>query len=372
MLAVANYVGVIETPCGSQIEILPKYTEGFEDAQAARRLLVRMISAAMDLAPRVAGVAEIQAFRHPMTEWLAARFLAEASALAKRGLRRAYANVEERQPFLRGQLDMARQLRAGPGRSHVFEIRHDTFVFDRPENRLIRTAVEQVLAATKSPDNWRSARELSLLLNEVPESRNVASDLRCWSSDRSLADYKAIRPWCELIVTRHTPFAVAGKSLGLSMLFPMERLFERYVLASLRRDFGPPFAVQSQVSTMDLCKYRDHSWFLLKPDFVIERGQDRWVLDAKWKLLSDNAAERYGLAQSDFYQLFAYGEKYLGGVGNLFLIYPMTAKFAQPRGPFVLSDTMQLHVVPFDLEAGRAVINLDFAAPARIEIRAAG
>src|SRR5262245_61054292 len=50
-LKVLNYVGVLETPCGTRIEILPKYSEADESVEDARRLLVNMIMEALRLKP---------------------------------------------------------------------------------------------------------------------------------------------------------------------------------------------------------------------------------------------------------------------------------------------------------------------------------
>ena len=43
------------------------------------------------------------------------------------------------------------------------------------------------------------------------------------------------------------------------------------------------------------------------------------MLDTKWKRIDqslNNAREKFGLSQADFYQLLAYGERYMGGVGD--------------------------------------------------------
>lgn len=48
-----------------------------------------------------------------------------------------YLRVEEEQRNLRGQLDVIRQLRQPPDRSHYFHTRHDVYSLDSPENRLI-------------------------------------------------------------------------------------------------------------------------------------------------------------------------------------------------------------------------------------------
>ena len=41
-----------------------------------------------------------------------------------------------------------------------------------------------------------------------------------------MAHYQAIKPWCELILNQQMPIAVSGEWRGMSLLFPMEKLFE--------------------------------------------------------------------------------------------------------------------------------------------------
>jgi len=63
-----------------------------------------------------------------------------------------------------------------------------------------------------------------------------------------------------------------------------------------------------------------------------------------------------GLSQNDFYQLFAYGQEYLNGTGDLVLIYPRTAKFSEPLPVFHFSDDLCLWVLQFDLNEGMLLI----------------
>ena len=50
------------------------------------------------------------------------------------------------------------------------------------------------------------------------------------------------------------------------------------------------------------------------------------------------------------YQLFAYGEKYLGGEGDIFLVYPKHDGFLAPLPVFEFHDRLRLWAVPFDLD----------------------
>ena len=84
----------------------------------------------------------------------------------------------------------------------------------------------------------------------------------------------------------------------------------------------------------------------------------RVVADAKWKLLDaalDNGEQKYGLSQADFYQLYAYGQKYLDGTGIMYLFYPKTSRFNVSLPPFHFNEQLQLLVVPFDLEREQPV-----------------
>ncbi len=355
-LRLDSFVGVIQTPCGTTVEILPKHTEGTgeRDKQASRALLRRLIQSMFDMKAREVGVASLETFNAPLTEWVMARFLAELDHIVQRGLRFNYLRVAEEQPFLRGQLNVMAQLRQPPGREHRFQIRHDVFTLDRAENRLLRSALNLVCTQTTSADNWRLAHELSVRLADLPNSRDVQSDFRAWGTDRLMAHYQGVRPWCEIILLKTMPLALQGQTKGLSLLFPMEQLFEQHVAACLRRMLDARCRIRTPAASEFLCNFGDQPIFRLEPDILVEFGGQAWVLDTKWKLLDETARDvKFGLSQADFYQLFAYGQKYLGGMGDMALIYPMSARFRRPMTPFSFSADLRLHVLPFDLDDDR-------------------
>lgn len=373
-LRLDNYVGVVETPCGTLLEILPKHTDQAQEETAARSraLLIRMLETALDLPVRTADQADIATFRHPLLEWVMRQFVLSLDHLVKRGLRFDYRRIEEEQRFLRGQLNVVKQMRQAPGRAHIFNIRHDLFLPDRPENRLLKSALMRVCSSTRQPDTWRLAHELAGLLAEIPDCKDIQGDFRQWRHDRLMAHYQLVRPWCELVLGQHMPLTVRGATHGISLLFPMEKLFERYVEAGLRRQLQPPCSLKAQARSEFLCEHEGEGMFQLRPDFLVQwEGENFLLMDAKWKLISiADRQNKYGLSQQDFYQLFAYGHKYLNGTGNMLLIYPQTAELPEPLGPFVFSDVdkLLLWVVPFDLANGRLDWPLEAGFPQPLTI----
>ncbi|RYJ59208.1 McrC family protein [Pseudomonas songnenensis] len=367
-----SYVGVLETPCGTRLEILPKHHEQDDCLVKSRLLLRKLIQRALQLKPRETSVASLELFDAPLSEWVMGQFLAELDLLVKRGVRFDYQRIEEEQRFLRGQLNVVAQMRKPPGRQHHFQIRHDVFLPDRAENRLLKLALERVAKSTQDAANWRLANELRSMLAEVPSSKQVSRDLRAWSRDRLMAHYQAIKPWCELILNQQMPIAVSGEWRGMSLLFPMEKLFECYVEGWLRQRLPNGADLTSQASRHHLCRHDSGNMFCLKPDLLIDTPEQRWILDTKWKRIDVGKPEKnYDLSQSDFYQLFAYGHKYRRGdeVPRLVLIYPYWSGLQNALPVFDYGKGMQLWVLPFDLDGDHLLDAESAGIPLRQERR---
>lgn len=359
-LQVINYVGVLETPCGTRIEILPKTSEK-EDSKAATRVLLKMLSTVHKLSLHRFESSSLQTLSRPLFEVLIGYFLEEVSNVIKKGIRSQYTRVQARKPYLKGQLQTSRQINQRPGCSNSFHISYDEFSSDRAENRLIRSALAQVTKWSNNSDNLRLGRELQYALDDIPHSGNHALDFRQWSKERSLTHYQAVKPWCELILSYQSPVSLSGQHNGVSMLFPIESLFERYVAIKLEKILPLGLKLSSQVKSYSLVTHapsmgKAESWFRLIPDIVVSDNDSKeplYVADTKWKKIHENLAtakHKYGITQSDMYQMFAYGQKYLRGRGTVYLIYPAYESFKNPLPPFFFDDQLSVRVVPYNLE----------------------
>lgn len=353
-LQAQNYVGSVETPSGLRIEILPKITVEETDSCQSRKVLLKMLRRVLRLKMASWQVGQLEIFDQPLHEILIEFFLGEVEKLVKKGMRKQYVRLSDEQPFLKGRLLVEKQLNRRPGSKPEFAIEYDEFLLDRPENRLLHSAVELVSRWARSGRNQRRARTLRFLLNEIPESHDYTRDFSQWSRDRGLADYRAVKPWCELILNRQTPHTLSGSFFGMSFLFPMEQLFEKYVEAVLRSQMADECRLIPQAKRHSLVSHRGDRWFWLRPDFLVEQKRDPVaVLDTKWKRLDaglDDSRSKYGLSESDFYQMAAYGRSYLNGKGDLYLVFPRSENFRESLEVFEFPDHMRLWVVPFCLE----------------------
>lgn len=360
-LTLGSYVGFLQSPAGESIEILPKTQLGVETPEDARRILQRMLLGSLGIKPRIASSADLLRMREPLHEWIFGQFLTELQGLVVKGLRFDYLRVAEESRFIRGHLNLVQQQKQPPGRQHLFQINHDVYTSGRIENRLLKTALSYVLARCESSENWRKANELSHLLADIPIEVEPLRFIPYWQRTKLMQNYEAVRPWCELILEKLNPNFQQGHHQGVALLFPMEQLFEKYVATVLRRGLPIGSKLTLQASSEYLLKHKTRaegklmSMFRLEPDLLLTSMTGRQVLDTKWKLLSERASDaesKYNIAQSDLYQMLAYGHAYQKGEGHMMLIYPRHEGFKVPLPVFEYSELLSVWVVPFCLKTG--------------------
>ena len=353
-LQALKYVGSIETPGGTRIEILPKLTDLADNLAESRGVLLKMLGTVLNLKTHSWREGSLSVLKKPLNEYLIELFLTDLETLVKKGLRSSYVLQAEERTFLKGRLRIEKQLNRRPGLNSRFDIEHHDFLPNRPENRLIHAALLVVARTTREPNSQRRIRSLRFLFAEIPPSTKQPQDFRNWSTDRSLISYRELKTWCQLILGQQSPLFLAGHFSGLSFLFPMEVLFEQYVAAILTKKIKPGLRLVAQPARHSLVSHLGAPWFQLRPDLIIEdaNGSCQSVLDTKWKKLDQNlptTKDKYNLAQSDFYQMAAYATRYLGGTGEMYLIYPGSSDFNAPLPPFHFTEQLRLRVVPFDL-----------------------
>ncbi|MCK8045319.1 McrC family protein [Shewanella sp. 1CM18E] len=362
VLQTQNYAGVILTPDGTQIEILPKIGKGNckQKQDDARAALLLMLAALGDFRHIKTESANISQQKMPLLEVFISQFLASVNHLIKRGLRSDYSAREDNLLYLKGKLQVAKQLKHNLVIRHRFQVEFEEFLPDRAENRLVHAALLCVKKLSRSLANQRLQQELTFAFDQVPASVDHKQDFSRVRLERGMAHYESALAWAKLILNAYSPLTMKGANEATSLLFPMEAVFESYVAAELYKQITPPYQIVTQARSTHLVKHGEQNWFQLRPDIVIQKDKQHiCVMDTKWKTLDDNKAngtDKYGVSQSDIYQMFAYGHNYLSGEGEMLLIYPMHEGLKEPvELPFEFTNLqgmpaqLRLWVVPFEI-----------------------
>lgn len=362
-IQVTSFVGVIRAPNGFQIEVLPKIGKASDEGHVkARKLLIEMLRCLNGFRHIQTDSAQLAATRMPLFEVFIGEFLLAAEHVVKRGLRSDYVARQDNLFALRGKLLIAQQLRQNLHRADRFFTEHDEFSPNRPENRLLHAALRQVLSISVSQNNQRLARELCFVFADIPESTYITQDFQRVRLDRGMDYYADALAWARLILDNQSPLTGVGAHRAPSLLFPMEAVFEAFVAKHLSKQLARPFTLKTQARSHHLVRHQKQNWFRLKPDLLVRDGEnDLLVLDTKWKLLDEqksNGTCKYQLTQNDFYQLYAYGQHYLDGNGDVVLIYPRTDSFQQPLPVFDFpkASDLRLWVLPFCLKSRKLLI----------------
>lgn len=327
VIQLKNYVGMIELRNGSRIEILPKiFDKGSQilGVDAIKNLLLKMLSALKDFPLAIdLGPASLNLQSLSLYEIFIHIYLNRVLEFTKVGLKSDYSLMEENLPSFRGRLKVTEQIRANHSHAERFFVTHDEYSLSRPENRIIKTTLLKLLRATEDEENRFLARKLLNFFDAVPVSDDFEMDYRRIAFDSSNIGYLGAIQW-SMVFLRNKSFSIfGGENNGQALLFPMDRIFERFIAAQINRlirlhnqTYGTKYRFISQEATKYL--FDVPKAFKIKPDIKIT-GTNNIILDTKWKILSDKKAHN-NVSQGDMYQMYAYSKRYFAS--QVFLLYP--------------------------------------------------
>jgi len=325
IITAKNYVGLIITTDGTVIEILPKIhgiEKGIDEKEAITKTKLIFLEMLRTLKEvpffKDFDFSNLKADRLNLFEIFIKMFVNEVTALTKQGLKSAYIPIEENERFYKGKLLVAQNIKFNLVSKERFFVRYDEFSLNRPENRLIKSTLKYLYGYTQDSDNKRNINRLLGMFEEINFSSNYDSDFSKCSDDRSVTHYQKTLSWAKIFLKKKTFTAFAGKNIAISLLFPMEKIFESYIAELFRKNLSTDWTMSTQDKSYYL--FDKPKAFRLKPDIVLtdKNSSSKIVLDTKWKLLT----QKEDISQSDMYQMYAYGKKY--SAKKVVLLYPAT------------------------------------------------
>ena len=336
-LKAVNHVGMIQTKSGTTVEILPKVqlSDSSDDPQEnfnrERHIFLCMLRRYRRGPSHELSDADIRAIKNfPLLEAFITVFLNDTLALAHRGLAHAYREVEGNQPFLKGKLLMAPHLRHNLIHKERFYVRYQEFSPNRPINRLLKSTLLLLQRISRSHANLSRITQAQIHFEDIPPSANIDADLAKARIDRTMPLYRRLFPLAQLFLKNVAPTTWQGDAPVISLLFPMEEIFEDYITHRLSR-ISSGWKITSQERRHHLMDSSPHNEkrFQLRPDIVARKSTAIKILDAKWKALSGQKLSD-NINQADLYQMYSYAKKYQQKESpnvDLHLLYPQTEDF---------------------------------------------
>ncbi len=363
-LQVKNYVGVIALPGGAFIEVLPK--TGNENAREQLMMMLRTLKTFRHIATTSTS---IKTSRMPLMDIFVQQFIISVQSLLQQGLKRDYLRQHDNLAWMKGKLRISAQLTKNSVRRDRFQVEYDEYSIERLENRILKTAIVKVSRLTRNAQLIRQLQPLLTAFDSIPPITDAEFAFNQIRLDRDMHYYEQTLDWAKLILQGESPHCMKGQANAISLLFPMEAVFESFVAAWMRHHHHQHYQVDTQSKTHSLARYHTKNMFRLKPDIWLRPHEtskhSSIICDTKWKKIKPHKPG-FNLSQNDLYQMQAYGVKYLDNRGDMILIYPEYDGFrdALPH-PFELhkpnGHALRLWVVPFAI--GTSIKNSKLCLP---------
>ena len=309
-------VGVLATE-NSSLEILPKVDPAAPDPEitSVRAQLVRMLGAAINLGLSDGEITLLARQSSSLLDILIRIFAKRLLVQAHQGLPRNYQQRGDDLPALRGRLDLLRQFTIHSVRPDRLACRFDELSIDTPLMQIMRACVIFLFGRAQTQEALRLLSELRLITDGVSD---IAIDSLPWTSvriDRSNSRWKTLYNLARLFLMRDwqaTHYDANNGGDGISLLFPMNYLFEATVAAVLRRALAP---YGLDVDVQGGSRYCLGMWdangackgtlFRTRPDIIIRRNEAIVaIIDSKWRgRLRDveQIKNTRGISQADVY-----------------------------------------------------------------------
>ncbi len=346
-IKVKNYVGLIPVSDAIQIEILPKSTA--EYPKEARRMLLKMLKKIPSY--QALSKAHLAISNLPLLEIYAKVFLDELEKLLSTGLGRNYEKVETNETYIKGKILITENIHQNLLKQHTTFVSYDDFRHDIPQNRILKSCLHKLKNYSFSNPTRQRIWQNLFVFDEINTSANLNQDfIKSQVVSPHFERYENLLQWAWVFLNEQSFLPFSGNYSQISLLFPMEVLFENYVGKLFQKYIPADYRVRLQDRQKHLIlKHRENSRFRLIPDIVVEgNAGEVLIFDTKWKLIdASKPRQNYGIEQADLYQMYAYGKKYRAK--KLFLIYPANENFRNPLEVFDYEEDLVLHVLPFDL-----------------------
>ena len=346
VLTVQNYVGTILLSTGTTIEVLPKIFKSETNNKCeARKLVIEMLKTCGLISSKSFQNARIHEEKMSIFEVYIRVFLDEVFELYKKGLKSGYEQKQENEKFFKGKLLFSQHIKHNFAHAERFFVEYEEFTVNRPENRLIKTTLAFLRGISRVEENRRDLHRLSMIFEDVEKSTHIQSDFQKCTGGRNMREYETILSLCKIFLSGYSFSTYVGKHNTVALLFPMEKLFECYIAKKLQERLEG-----WEISTQYRGKYlfEEPKMFLLKPDiFLTSQDKSRKIiLDTKWKVLSNNASEHYGISQADMYQMYAYYHRYK--VDKVMLVYPQVNLSSPLSWKVGGQEIISAHFVPYE------------------------
>lgn len=319
-----QYVGVIQVG-KLTIEILPKADRhSFSDADRGQwhEVLFQMLRACRLLRLEESSDADLRIRHAALHDLYIQQFLWEVEQLVHKGLTKQYRQKESNRNVLTGRLEFQEHLSRNLVHKERFFVRHQVYDLIHVLHEIINEALLIIPLVSTNPNLADRVARLRLSFPETQHRKITKSLFDGLTYGRKTEHYRRAIELARLLLLNYSPDIRKGLNPVLAILFDMNELFEEYIYRQVKKRAGSfGFEVRRQK--------RKQFWEkkLIKPDIVIQKESDTYVLDTKWKVLKEAKP-----SDTDLKQMYAYHHYWKAK--RTYLLYPNVYNLTPRKGSY--------------------------------------
>lgn len=107
-----------------------------------------------------------------------------------------------------------------------FQVEFDDYSSERPENRILKTAIDKIRRQISNPQLLLQVNSLQVHFDDITPVGDVRIAFDQVRLDRHMRHYELALAWARLILMGQSPHCMQGDANAISLLFPMEAVFE--------------------------------------------------------------------------------------------------------------------------------------------------
>ncbi|MCC6414780.1 MAG: hypothetical protein IT582_02595 [Opitutaceae bacterium] len=344
------------------LEIVPKFVLG-PDQLAVWNTSTLFFLEALAGKHVISLIAENQKWAsHSVVDLIAYAFADAADRGFREQAIHVYRQIEVSTSVLRGRLNIRRQARNALHAPHMLECDVDELNVENPFNDVLKWAATVLQNLAREPT-------LKTRLSEIARAIPGEAERSVSQRHHHLRPPPQYRAWADalelarLVANGMALSSNGGRTSGYSLLFNMERAFERFVevaLGHVIQEFGNGrlSSGRQQSTAYAQPAFTDGKTLYCRPDNVLlVDGTPAMVVDAKYKLLDSDAAkpenEVGAPISQDVYELVA--GMFANDCGLGLLVYPSNtlATLGSPQVRIwrlnIYGTTVRIGALPVDL-----------------------
>ncbi len=241
-----------------------------------------------------------------------------------------YEEVENEVTYLKGRLNIKKYLKENitTGKWDKFNTIYEPFIYNNRFNQIIKFVTRKLLNITKNIDSKDLLNKIIFILDEVDDIYCNEYSCQEVKLNRLQSDYEIVLTLCDIFL-KNTSLSRRNQEdkIDFCFLIPMGVLFEDFIFNFIEAEFkGKYKEIKFQKSDLYLAQVivddmECKNVFRLRQDIYLKNLNDKVIIiDTKYKKLNVNEENKYGINQSDMYQMCSYALR--GGYNNLALVYP--------------------------------------------------